>query len=360
MGWQDRDYNRQINYGGTPFSNPILNLLMGSLPLGTWFGIRVRIHASLFWLIAFRIFTAGKVGWVDVIAYSAMLFFIVLLHEFGHCLGARMVGGDARDILLWPLGGLAYTDTARRPWPRFVTVACGPLVNVLLIPVLGGLFYFYYQAAPPLNPFFTWSTSAQLAYFSSHTLVERVAGSAIGDWIWWAYNINWMLLIFNLIPMYPLDGGKLFQILLWKPLGYAKSMYISCIVGMFGAVVLAGVSILQSSFFTIILAIFGFMDCLMQLRILRETQAEGDDEPYDLSAAWENPDKPSPRRKKLKKRWVRWARKKASRDQAEQAKIDAILAKVKEKGLHSLTWWEKRTLKKATERQRQRDLANRF
>jgi hypothetical protein len=66
------------------------------------------------------------------------------------------------------------------------------------------------------------------------------------------------------------------------------------------------------------------------------------------------------RRKKVKKRWFNAARKKARAEQLEQAKIDAILAKVKEKGLHSLSWGEKRTLRKATERQRQRDLANRY
>jgi hypothetical protein len=137
-------------------------------------------------------------------------------------------------------------------------------------------------------------------------------------------------------------------------------MYISCIVGMTGAVVLAAVSITQKTIFGVLLGVFGFLDCLMQLRILKETQAEEAADPYDLSAAWENPDKPSPRRKKIKKRWLQSARKKASRDQAEQARIDSILAKVKERGLHSLTWWEKRTLKKATERQRRRDLASRL
>ena len=89
----------------------------------------------------------------------------------------------------------------------------------------------------------------------------------------------------------------------------------------------------------------GFAACYQQLRILKETESESDEDAYDLSAAWDNPRTPRSK-KKGRKRWLKSARKRALKDQAEQAKIDAILAKVKEKGLHSLTWWEKRALKK--------------
>jgi hypothetical protein len=78
------------------------------------------------------------------------------------------------------------------------------------------------------------------------------------------------------------------------------------------------------------------------------------------TSAYAYMDTPEPRKKKRKKNWLSRARKRALQDQAEQARIDAILAKVKDKGLHSLSWWEKRTLKKATERQRQQDLAGRL
>lgn len=360
MGWQDRGYN-QINYGGTPFQNPLLNLLFGSVPLGHWFGIRVRVHASLLWLIGIRLLMAGRLGWVDSLAFSLLIFAIVLLHEFGHCIAARLVGGRADDILLWPLGGLAFTDTERTPWARFVTVAGGPLVNVLLMIPLGLTFYFAMGAVPPLNPLFPWVGEELLKYARSNPQVFEAFFHPTLKWVWWAWQINFSILIFNLLPMYPMDGGKLLQVALWKPVGYYKSMYISCVVGMVGAVLLAFVGLfLNGGLFLVFLAVFGFMDCFQQLRILKFTRTEAESDPYDLSAAWENPDRPTPVKKRRKKHWFGKARKMASQEQAEQARIDAILAKVKEKGLHSLTWWEKRTLRKATERQRQQDLAERL
>ncbi len=63
------------------------------------------------------------------------LFSIVLLHEFGHALACRSVGGRANRIVLWPLGGVAFVDPPSRPGPTLWSIAAGPLVNVLLVPV---------------------------------------------------------------------------------------------------------------------------------------------------------------------------------------------------------------------------------
>ncbi len=361
MGWQDRDYGRRGGFGGGQFSNPLMNLLFGSVPLGRWFGIRVRVHASLLWVLGFRLFSAGTVGWMEALSYSILLFAIILLHEFGHCLGSWMTGGQPQDLLLWPLGGLATTESRHAPWPRFVTVVCGPLVNVILLPILGTVFYLYYHQAPPMDPLFPWvGGSALMKFANAHPDAFAVYFSPVGKWLWWAYSINFSLLVFNLIPMYPLDGGKLLQISLWKLVGYGRSMRISCITGMVLAVLVGTVGLISGAFMVLGIGMFGFYQCMMELRMLKETEVEGDVEPYDLSAAWDNPEKPRAARRKGKKRWLRLARKRATKDQAEQAKIDLILVKVKEKGLHSLSWWEKRTLKKATERQRQQDLAERF
>ena len=359
MGWQDRNYGPRINYGETPFPNPIMNLLFGSFPLGTWFGIRVRVHATLLWFLVFQLFRAGALGWKDVIISSVILFTMILLHEFGHCIGAKMVGGHPDQILLWPFGGLAYNSTDRTPWARFVTVVCGPLVNLILAGALGAVFFVLTQAIPPLNPLAPWADNVYMAYFMAHPNARHIFQIPGGHWLLWAYITNMMLLIFNLIPIYPLDGGSLAQVALWKPLGYRRSMNISCIIGMVAAVGFALWGMYYGTLFTVFLAAMGFMTCLQQRRILQMTADEPNDG-YDLSAAWENSDRPRGGKRKIKKRWFNAARKKARAEQQEQAKIDAILAKVKEKGLHSLTWGEKRTLRKATERQRQRDLANRL
>src|SRR5260221_14621489 len=140
MGWQDRSYYRDSGRGS---SNPLLWLMTGSVPLFTAFGIRVRAHASLLVLVVLELLFGLGQGftWQDRVQSMGALFGIILLHEFGHCFAARSGGGQADDILMWPLGGLSMAHAPRRPWPTFVTVAGGPLVNVLICLVCGLILY---------------------------------------------------------------------------------------------------------------------------------------------------------------------------------------------------------------------------
>src|SRR5207248_2026466 len=131
----------------------------------------------------------GSLGW-NVAEYLA-LFTVVLLHEFGHAFACRSVGGRADQIVLWPLGGVAFVQPPPRPGAVLWSIAAGPLVNVLLLPAtlalrLGGGVLGWAQSSPDLFQF-----------------AEVVFG------------INLLLLLFNLIPIYPLDGGQIVQALLW-------------------------------------------------------------------------------------------------------------------------------------------------
>src|SRR5258708_6517885 len=107
MAWQDRHYYRDR---GAQAWNPLIWLLSGSVPLFTAFGIRVRAHASLILTVALvLLFGLGQgFTWQDRVQSMSILFVIILLHEFGHCFAARWVGGDAEEILMHPLGGLAF------------------------------------------------------------------------------------------------------------------------------------------------------------------------------------------------------------------------------------------------------------
>lgn len=107
-----------------------MDFLNGSFPLFRFAGISVRIHILFILFIGMRLLD-GRGNFESELIFLTMLFGVVLLHEFGHCFGARAVGGDAENILLWPLGGLAYANAPMTPWAQFVTVACGPLVNVV-------------------------------------------------------------------------------------------------------------------------------------------------------------------------------------------------------------------------------------
>src|ERR1700722_11736980 len=104
-----------------------------SVPLGRLFGITIRVHLLFpfvaLGLILHAAFTKsqgvappeGK--WVDASIFMLILFFVVLLHEFGHCFGARFVHGEAQEVLLWPLGGLANVEVPHRPRAHFLTAA---------------------------------------------------------------------------------------------------------------------------------------------------------------------------------------------------------------------------------------------
>jgi Zn-dependent protease len=340
--------------------------------LFTAFGIRVRAHAMLLVvLVLVLMFGLGGFGsnLVDRLQVVSVLFTVILLHEFGHCFAARWVGGAAEEIILTPLGGLAMTMAPRRPWATFVTVAGGPAVNVLICLVCGVGFYFITGIAL-VGPWdFGEAHDASPGWFQ------------VSNYLFWFYSVSWVLLVFNLMPVFPLDGGQLLQSILWKPMGYYKSMMVTLNVGMVGSVVmvLAGLGLIAlpfGGFLTILIGVNCFINCLQLRRMMK---AEGpwafadEDEGVNYSASLQggasggysdrdaNPAVGTRRgRRRGTGRLGRWAakraRKQAQAEQDEQAKIDAILAKVSAHGMHSLNWWEKRTLRRATERQRKRDL----
>jgi Zn-dependent protease len=349
MGWEDRPYYRDRPPGG---GNPLMWLLTGSVPLFTAFAIRVRAHASLIvYLVLILLLGFGYPGFTlqDRVTAASIIFLIVLLHEFGHCFAARWVGGEANDILMHPLGGLAFAQPPRRWLPTFITVAGGPAVNLVICVVCGALLWLRIGWVP-WNPF---------------TFAPPEGHEVTATWwnvVWyafWIYQVSLQLFIFNLMPIYPLDGGQMLQALLWPRVGYYKSMIFSCNTGMVGSVLGGMIAVAFGNIGLGILAIFGFLAC-MNLR--RQVLAEGpyafseEDSPVDYGASLRTSTRVAKKQSYASRRAVVRARRDAHKKQAEQAKIDEILAKVSSHGMNSLTWVEKRALKKATERQRQRDL----
>jgi stage IV sporulation protein FB len=342
MGYQDRPYYRDRNSGA---GNPLTWLVAGSVPLFTAFGIRVRAHASLIvTIVLVLLFGLGRgFTWQDRVQSMSVLFLIVLLHEFGHCFAARWVGGEANDILMHPLGGLAYATPPRRPLPTFLTVAAGPAVNVLICIICGIIL---------------WLTIHQLPWnpFLFHPLVRSDSMINVAAYVFWIYQISYMILIFNLLPIYPMDGGQMMQAILWPYFGYYKSMNFACIIGMIGAVLGGAIALATLNIFLAILAAMGFLTCMNMRRALIAMGPEEYSDSIDYSAAYETFAKPV----RKKSRRARWAAKRAMKiaagERQERQRIDQILAKVSAHGMHSLNWRERRALKKATEHQRQRDV----
>ena len=336
MAIQDRPYYRDPDPGST--GNPAMWLLVGSVPLFTIFGVRVRMHASMIVYVAMSLlFSSAELGARNVLTAMAILFISVLLHEFGHIFGARMMGGHGDDILIWPLGGLAQTAPPHRPWPSFVTTACGPLVNILICIVTGTLLVILSHSAGAI-PWFPLT-----AGFKSF-----IPTSSLTYYLFWIFLVNYALAAFNLLLVfYPFDGGRMIQELLWFKVGYYKSMMFATMIGMIGAIIAAMVGLITLNFWLVLIAGFGFYTCRQQRQMLK---AQGPDEFAEdglYSAAYEVSDRPG---------W--WARRRAARaaaaGRAEQERLDRILAKISAHGLQSLSGSEKRALHKATERQRER------
>lgn len=183
----------------------------GSFRLFGFRGIQVFIHWTWF-VVAWLLYTStGGQGMADLYAFLAIyvsLFGIVLLHEFGHALACRSVGGQADTIVLWPLGGVAYVAPPPRPGAVLWSIAAGPLVNVVLVPVIFGAYALLTGSlfAKPTSP--------------------------LTEWLLVIGNINVVLLVFNMLPIYPLDGGQIVQSILWFFVGRAKSLKITAGVGL--------------------------------------------------------------------------------------------------------------------------------
>lgn len=211
----------------------------GAFRIFAFAGIGVYVHWSWFlvavYSVQFRTNEYSSAIW-NVLEYLT-LFLIVLIHEFGHQLACRQVGGQTHDIVLWPLGGVAYVTPPQRPGAQLWSIAAGPLVNVALAPVLVALAIFADR--------WGWSTT----HADASVFVTTVM------------YMNFGLLCFNLLPVYPLDGGQILRSLLWFLFGRARSLLFASGVGFIGVAGLAVLALWWQSIWIGIMAFFILINC---------------------------------------------------------------------------------------------------
>jgi stage IV sporulation protein FB len=348
------------------------DVLSWSFPIGQLFGIMIRVHIIL------PIVLLGLVGrvavgkdyppgtWQDASMLMGLMFLSILLHEFGHCFAARFMDGEADEVLLWPLGGLAFCRSLpHTPLAHFVFAFGGPLTNILLCIVSGLAIYFAFDYWPPLNPFWypyrdTASSAAVRVWAWSGA--EPVESNLFVIMLLRFFWINWILTLFNLVLVgFPFDSGRMLQAALWPRLGHYQSTKIAIYCG-FGVMMILGLlSIVYGEPLMICLALFTFVACAQEMMVL-EAAHEDSLFGYDFSQGYTSLEKDEPPPPKVKKqnfiqRWLaERAAKKEKQEQeqreADDRRMDQLLEKIQKFGKQSLTDEEQRFLKRVADRYR--------
>jgi Zn-dependent protease/CBS domain-containing protein len=192
-----------------------------SLNMGSVAGTAIRIHVTfllfLAWIFGVNYISGGSQAAWNGVLFIVLIFLCVLLHEFGHIFTARGFGVRTPDVILLPIGGVARLERIpEKPSEEFLIAIAGPAVNVviaLLLIVVGGA----NLSASHL------SSTLEAANVS---MVDRLAA------------VNLFLALFNLIPAFPMDGGRVLRALLAARFGYVRATEIAAMIGQWVAFVL--------------------------------------------------------------------------------------------------------------------------
>ncbi len=296
-----------------------------------------------FWLLlSFLFLLVGLFDGVPIVVIAidmALTLAALLLHDFGHRAFAGWVGGELNEFMLWPAGGMIFPTVPPGPWPTFVGYVGGIAVNLLLglgsflsVHLLTGL----YLPIPITNPLMSLGGIPLMATYPPGQLLPLCLVN-------FTY-LNWGLVLANLLPYFWFDGGFLWRSILHPMLGAQAALNVTCIFGMILAVPMFFLALVNRELLMLIVWVF-----LFSSSYTARTQMIPESEEYAVSYGGG-----SGVSSRIKS--GRWPAKSMARAQAkrrrEEQKIDAILAKVSAHGMHSLTWWEKRTLKKGSQRLR--------
>jgi Zn-dependent protease/CBS domain-containing protein len=211
-----------------------------SLNIGKVAGTVVRIHLTfllfLAWIFAASYASAGAASAWNSVLFVVLLFLCVLLHEFGHIFTARAFGVKTPYVTLLPIGGVSQLEhIPEEPWEEFLISIAGPLVNVvitLLLVFVGGARLQIAAASGIENMQFS--------------MIDRLA------------VVNLFLAVFNLIPAFPMDGGRVFRALLATKFGYVRATEVAAAIGQFVAFALGFIGLLYNPIL-IFIAIFVYL-----------------------------------------------------------------------------------------------------
>lgn len=354
-----------------------------SFPMGRLFGITIRIH-WLFPFVSLGVILWTAFGspldaaqhkfqppylWVDACVLVLLLFVSVLFHEFAHCFSARALGGDASEILMWPLGGLANVELPHRPRAHFLCAAAGPASNFLLCALC--LLLLLFVEGRPLMPYWSplhtgWpyrdfgGVVTLFDYEWNAAEFDPLASPAV--WAARLFYVNWFLGLLNTVLIgFPLDGGRMLQAGLWPYVGYRSATLAAVYAGFVVAAVVGLYAITTGAVLAFALAIFIMNACRQQWIVLEAGGEEGAFG-YDFSQGYTSLERSvsdAPARPRVSW-WYRWLQRRAARRllreqearEAEERRLDDLLEKVHREGRGALTDEEVRFMKRVSDRYR--------
>ena len=231
----------------------------GSFKIGRAFGIDVKVHWTFFLLLAFFAFagyqrTGSLLNALVTTAVIVALFLCVLMHEYGHSLVAQRLGIEIPDITLLPIGGVArFKALPDKPMDEVKIAVAGPLVNVVLAPIFYGIGTAL--GADPLN------------------IASPVGGiNSPGQFFIYLGVINVALVVFNMLPAFPMDGGRVLRGLLATRLGPVRATDIASAVGQFFAVAFFLIGLLGGNFLLTLIAVFIFFGANGEAQMVRQRE----------------------------------------------------------------------------------------
>jgi Zn-dependent protease len=229
-----------------------------SLKLGRFLGIDVFVHYTFFFLLGLLVIVYGMDGGpaaaLTGLSFTLALFACILLHEFGHALAARAFGAPTLDITLFPFGGLArLVRMPRKPWQEIAVALAGPAVNVIIS--IGLALYLALAVA--------LSSVSDLGFFTGPFAARLLLANVV-------------LVLFNMLPAFPMDGGRVFRGLLALWLSFANATRIAVRLGQ-GLAVLFGVFGLWSGNFVLVFIAFViWQGATQEFRAVRAGYLSGD------------------------------------------------------------------------------------
>jgi Zn-dependent protease len=330
-----------------------------SLSLGRYTGVHVRVHMLFLATAAVVFYLAGRSQDDMLIWYVATGLWILalstLLHEMGHIVMAWQVDGQASEIVLWPLGGLAFPRVVDEPRSVLAVAAAGPLANaaicVVVTPVIllggGEVAPLFHPLRPPVpdTDGITWVHATSLLFW-----------------------INWVLVLVNLLPAVPLDAGRFLHALANRQLGRRRGALWAVRSAQVCAVVLCAAAALTYRSYPLAflpLVLLGmFLFCSARIEVQRPRRPDAEEEPAyttagDMpllsdSAAGGRPASKGPLAQWLAARKAAREARRAEIEAEEERRVDDILARLHEVGLQGLTPEERALLHRVSLRYRNR------